>query len=277
RLDLQTLFNSIVFATDAQGIRTAVFPNVPNELNIDFRDRDYIAKALDEKQASIGRPVIGRTTKQPSLVMGAPVVDFRGNVIGALAASTTLAESSYLDQVAASQYGKTGGYLLISRAHRLVIAATDKNLVLEPLRPTGEIPVMDQYVNGYVGSAIYTRPSGDEVLSSAAAIPVADWILVAILPTQEAFAPIRQMQQFMRLATIFLTLLAGGAAWWMLRRQLLPLLTVVKSLSAQAKGEQLPKPLAYEREDEIGELIDGFNHVLKTLGEREAALIDSEF
>ena len=96
--------------------------------------------------------------------------------------------------------------------------------------------------------------------------------MVAILPTDEAFAPIHAMQQRMLVTTLLLTLLAAGLTWWMLRRQLSPLLTAAKTLSKQSATDQPVQPLPIVRHDEIGELIGGFNGLLETLGQREEAL-----
>jgi len=46
-----------------------------------------------------------------------------------------------------------------------------------------------------------------------------------VLPVKEAFAPIQAMQQRMFIATLLLTLLAGGLTWWILQHQLEPVLS----------------------------------------------------
>jgi hypothetical protein len=66
------------------------------------------------------------------------------------------------------------------------------------------------------------NPPGVEALVSDKRVAVAGWIMAATLPTDEAFAPIRAMQQHMLLATLMLTLLVAGLTWWMLRRELSP-------------------------------------------------------
>jgi diguanylate cyclase (GGDEF)-like protein len=77
--------------------------------------------------------------------------------------------------------------------------------------------------------------------------------------------------------TIFLlSLLAGGLTWWMLRHQLSPMLDAVRTLAAWSDTHQPPQPLPMTRQDEIGELIGGFNRLLSTLAQRENALIESE-
>ena len=69
------------------------------------------------------------------------------------------------------------------------------------------------------------------MIRSVPTIPLADWYVEAILPTSEAFAPIYAMQQRMLIATVFLTLLAGGLTWWILRREWLPMLDTADACS----------------------------------------------
>jgi len=92
-----------------------------------------------------------------------------------------------------------------------------------------------------------------------------DWYVAATLPTAEAFAPIRDVQQRMLLATILFTLIAGGLTWWMLRQQLAPLGASAAALSAPTKQGLVPEPLPVAAQDEIGILISSFNSLLDAL------------
>jgi diguanylate cyclase (GGDEF)-like protein len=73
----------------------------------------------------------------------------------------------------------------------------------------------------------------------------------------------------MKLTPAFVTLLAAALTWWMLRRELAPMLDTVKSLALMAQSDQHPPPLLMKRQDEIGQLIGGFNHLLAELGKRD--------
>ena len=132
--------------------------------------------------------------------------------------------------------------------------------------------MLDRYIQGYEGYGITVDSRGVEMLNAAKGIPVAGWFIATVLPTAEAFAPIRTMQQRMLLATTFLTLLAGGLTWWMLRRQLAPMLAAAKTLATLSGANQPPQPLPITSKDEIGELVGGFNRLLETLRQREEAL-----
>jgi len=273
---LHALFNGGVYVTGADGTAIADFPLPASRVGVNYIDRDYISTPLKTGATVVGRPVIGKRAGVPVFVMTAPIRDAQGAVIGVLAGVTGLDAPNFLDEITEGRYGETGGYLLVDAQHRLVITASDKSRVMELLPAPGVNLATDRFIGGFESSTVAVNPQGVEVLASAKGIPVAGWYLVASLPTAEAFSPIREMQQRMLWATLLLTLLAGALTWWVVRRQLSPLLSTARTLAALSDSGLAPPPLPINCDDEIGQLIGGFNRLLETLGSREAALRDSE-
>ena len=277
---LQNLFNGGTFVTRADGTAIASLPLSAERLGVNYMDRDFIVATLKDGRSAIGQPVMGKKLLAPIFVMSVPLVDAQGKVIGALAGVTNLGTSNFLDKIAAGHYGTTGGYLLIAPQHKLFVTATDKSRIMQALPAAGLNPMHDKYMQGYEGYGIATSSRGVEEVSAAKNIPAAGWFLAAVLPTDEAFAPIHALQRHMLTAMIFLTLLAGGLIWWatsrILRRQLSPMLVAAQVLNTRADTAQSSQPLPVTSQDEIGELIGGFNRLLATLGQREDALRESE-
>lgn len=273
---LQQIFNAGVFVTGTDGIAIASTPVSLGRVGTNYMDRDYIVAALKEGKAMTGKPIIGRKLGVPVFVMAVPVRDIHNKIIGALAGVVDLSKPNFLNKITEGRYGKTGGYVLLSPQHRLIVTASDKTRTMQPLPAPGVNPALDRFLQGYEGSAVYTNPLGVHVLGSAKQIPASDWLLGLTLPSTEAFSPIDDMQQRMFFATIFFTLVAGILTWWILRRQFLPMLEAVKTMTASSANRQPPQPLPISRHDEIGTLIEGFNLLLKTLTQREAALGNSE-
>ncbi|MBK7049774.1 MAG: EAL domain-containing protein [Rhodoferax sp.] len=145
---------------------------------------------------------------------------------------------------------------------------------MKELPKAGVNPLLDRRVAGFEGTAIHLNPQGVEVLGSAKKIPAGQWMLGVTLPTQEAFAPIAAMQKRMLLAAALLTLLAGTLTWWiswqMIRRQLAPIVDATRSLTTMTDTQQRVQPLPVTSQDEVGELVVGFNRLLESLGQREA-------
>ena len=274
------LFNGGSFAVRLDGIATASLPLSAERFGVSYMDRDFVVAALKEGKSTIGRPVMGKKLLAPIFVMAVPLRDTQGKVIGALAGVNDLSKPNFLDSVTANTYGKTGGYLIIAPQYRLVVTASDKSRVMEVLPAPGFNPVIDRFIDGYEGSAVLVNTLGVEILASAKHVPAAGWYVVAVLPTAEAFAPIHAMEQRMLLATLLLTLVVGGLTWWMtwrmLRRQLSPLLATTKTLATLSATALPPLPLPVTSQDEIGELIGGFNRLLESVALRQESLRESE-
>ena len=272
-----TMFNGGIFVLLPDGAAIADFPLSTGRCGINFMDRKYAIGALKEGKTTIGSAVMGKALKSTIFSIATPIHDTNGKVIGALSGTVDLAKPNFLSRVTDNSYGKTGGYVLVEPKSRTIVFATDKNRIMEVLPAPGINPPIDRYIQGYEGSGITVRPSdGAEILSSAKGIPVSGWYVAALIPTAEAFAPIHAMQKHLLLATIFLTLLVGWLTWWMLKQQLEPVFTTIKTLAILANTKQPPQPLPIIRQDEIGDLIGGFNHLLEILGQREEELLASE-
>ena len=273
---LQLLFNGGALVAGVDGTVIADVPRSAQRIGVNYLERDAIAAALKDGKVSIGRPSIGKQLKASIFPITVPVRDAQGKVIGALTGVTNLDKPNFLDQIAQSQYGQTGGYVLISAEHRQVVSATDKSRIMELLPDVGVNQWVDQFAQGYEGSAIAINPMGVEVLVSGKGVPAANWYVLATLPTTEAFGPIRDMQQRMLWATVLLTLLAGGLTWWILRGQLAPLLATARAMDTLSNFSQIPPPLPVLTQDEVGQLSSGFNRLIGTWTQRESALRESE-
>jgi PAS domain S-box-containing protein len=276
RLIIRSNFNAGAFITGADATAIASVPLSAKRVGVSYRERDLVVAALIEGKPAISSVAIGKQLQAPVFGMATPIRDAQGMPIAAVVGVTDLSRPNFLDKIAGNRYGKTGGYVLVARQQRLIVTATDKGRVMEVLPAPGINPAIDRFVEGYEGAATLVNPLGVEVLVSAKGIPVAGWYVAALLPTTEAFAPIRGMQQRMLAAAIMLTLFAGILTWWMLRHQLSPIVDAADALAKQGSGDQQPQPLPVTSTDEIGELIGGFNRLLETLAQREAALRQSD-
>ena len=239
---------------------------------VDLTQQSAIASALHDGRSSIGSPQLDTALNKPVFSMAVPIRDETGGVVAALAGFVDLSRPNFLDQITEHRYGDTGYYLLQDPANRRTITATGRKHLLEAFPEKGHSPLLDRFAEGFDESGVFIAASGEATLASARRIPSANWYIVAAMPSREAFAVIHNMQRYMLLGTTLLTVIAGGLTWWILRRELSPMLAAVKTLAALSDTEQPPPPLPVASHDEIGELIDGFNHLLETLRRHEVEL-----
>jgi hypothetical protein len=256
RLILQILFNSGVYVTRLDGTVMAEVP-LTGRVGLDYLHKDHIAAVLQEGKASIGRPAVSRRLRIPIFAMSVPIRDAQGKVVGVLSGTTDMSKSNFLDSVHRGSYGKSGGYLIVAPQHRLFVttSANYEGKVMKPLPAPGINPVLDRRILGFDGPAVNVSSQGNEVLTSSARIPSSGWFVIAALPTEEAFAPIRTMERYILLIAIVLTLLAGTLIWGMLQRLLSPLQTSFRALKDFADRGEIAHSLPIAQYDEVGVLI----------------------
>ncbi|MBL8428666.1 MAG: PAS domain-containing protein [Dechloromonas sp.] len=276
RVVLPSLFNGGAIIYRADG--TAIADSLPEtgRIGVNYMDIETIAAALKEGKSNISTPVMGKKLGMPVFGMTAPIRDTHGKVIGAVAGVTNLGLPNYLDKIQNSVFGKTGSYLLIAPEARLIVTASDKARIMETLPAPGVNSMIDRFLQGHEVTETFVNSRGVEMLRSSRKIPVTGWYVSALLPTAEAFAPIHAMQQRVLIATMLLTLLAGGLIWWLLRREFAPMQATVNALVSQSESGWPRQPLPILRQDEIGQLIGSFNQLLETLRQGENLLRQRE-
>ena len=273
---LQKLFNAGTLIVGADGTTLASVPVSVGRIGVNYMDRDHIAAALKEGKPAIGRPVIGRQFQAPIFGMAVPIRNAQGKVIGALAGVIDLSKPNFLDKITQNNYGRTGGFLVIAPKYREIVTATDKKRIMEVLPGAGVNRYVDRNIAGGEGYSVLVDALGQEQLASVKQIPEVGWYVLLGTPAPEAFAPIHNMQQRVLLVTLFLTLLAAGLTWRMLRRALSPLIATAGAMVALSNANRIPKPLPVTSQDEIGQLTGGFNRLIETWTQREDALKKSE-
>lgn len=267
-----SLFNGGVIAYRLDGTAVAEAPQATGRVGLNYMEIDTIAAALREGRSTVGAPVMGKVLGKPVFGMTVPIRDASGRVLGALAGVTNLGAPNFLDPIFDRGYGSTGGYLLVAAKQRLIVTATEKRRAMEILPPPGVNPGVDDNIKGFEGHRVLVNPLGVQLLGSVKQIPVAGWYLVTALPVAEAFAPLHAMQRHLVVSAAVLSVLFSVIVWLILRHQMAPMLSAMKTMSAASGLDQPPAFLPTARPDEIGELISGFNRLLAMVAERDTAV-----
>ena len=273
---LQGFFNGGVTLLGADGTARAGEPRLTRPGISHGQDAGSIAVALQQGQSTVGRPFTRSAPGATLFAMTVPVRAADGQIIGALQGATRLDQANFVSKIINNRYGESGGYLLVAPLHRLIVTATDQRLAMTELSGSAVDPLIHRFMAGYQGSGVLVNPAGARVLATARGIAAAGWYIAAELPLQEADAPVRAMQRRMLMVTLFYALLAGGLTWLLFRLTVLPMLTTVKTLSLLADSGQTLQPLPVDRQDEIGQLVSSFNHLIAKLANREARLAESD-
>ncbi len=266
----ESLFNWGVIVLDRHGVAVASIPAHLERSGVDFSAYPGVRAILNGQSQVISEPLFSEHSQQPVIGMLAPVLDQDKHIVGVVAGVINLARPNFLDEVSRSRYGLTGDFIITSPQSRSYVASSDKSRVMKKGPPPGLNPVYDKYIDGYEGSGIARSSRGIVELSSSKRIPSTGWLMQAVLPASEAFAPIDKLQRHLFLISGVLTLLAGMLSWWWLRRQFAPLVENSELLKKMRLGHIPRQPLPVRTHDEIGQLTAAFNDLQEVIIAEEA-------
>ncbi|MFC7517909.1 diguanylate cyclase domain-containing protein [Herbaspirillum sp. GCM10030257] len=272
RQQINPLFNGglVVVRPDGRGLY-AEYPRVTGRSQLDYATSDWFMSALRSSKPVIGRPTRGRASGDPIIIFAAPVRDTGGSVVAVLAGVALLNTPGFLDLMQESQLGATGGFLLISPADQLFIASSDPAMILAPTPPPGVNHLHDRAMAGYRGTGVTINAKGREELSAIVTVPSTGWFMVAHIPTKEAFRPVEELRKFMfKTSAIFLVLIMT-VLLIALPRILRPLTDAARAIRDMADGKVRLTPLPVVRDDEVGQLLQGFNFLVHRLRAEESA------
>jgi len=259
---LRSLFGSGVWVIDARG--TSVTAHPPEIFNpaLRFDKIEYFQYVMTTGKPVVGKPRIGRVSGKPSVGFAAPIVAKDGTIIGILTGYSLLSDPTLFGSLEKADVGKTGWIAVSAPAHQLIVSSSDPKRILDRVAPPGVNKMFDKFTAGYEGSGVAINSRGIETLTSAKKIPTAGWFAQVVLPTDEAFAPIRNLSMRIYLIAVGLSLLVAVLTWLVIRRLLQPLAATSRQIDDMAfRGGPLTL-IDVTRTDEIGVLQQGFNRLV---------------
>ncbi|MBK1679516.1 hypothetical protein CKO20_03860 [Rhodocyclus tenuis] len=276
RIALRTMFNWGLFVVGRDATAIASVPAELGRTGGDYSSFADVRAVLDSGQPRITDPLTGKRTGQPVISIVVPIDDRQGKVIGALIGVTHLGLPNFFDDLTAHRYGKGGGYLVIAPKSAVFVAATDRSRVMQAIPPPGNNANHDRFMAGAEGSGVAINSQGVEELASARRLFAVNWLVVAVLPTAEAFVPVHEMQQRLFVIATLLTIVGALIAWLVLHYELAPLAAISRRLRAMSRGEVPRQALPIARNDEIGDVAASVNALIASIESVEGALRESE-
>jgi diguanylate cyclase len=272
RQRLNPLFNSGLLVIRQDGRLLVQSPAVAGRDALNYSESDWFQAALRADAPVLSKPLRGRANGAPIIIMAAPVRDAAKRVVAVLAGVAVLNAPGFLDRLQEIQLGAQGGFLLISPADKLFVGASDPTMVLKPTPPPGVNLLHDRAMAGYRGTGITINARGVEELSAMVTVPSTGWFVVARTPTAEVFRPIAALRAFTLKYSLLIVLAVTALLMLLLPRLLSPLTNAARSMRDMADGKRELAPLPVKQQDEVGDLLLGFNYLVARLQENEAAL-----
>ena len=273
RIGLQLLFDNILVFSPA-GATLLDFRSSGLE-GSSVGDREFFRRVMADRKPNISRPFLGRNSRRPYVVLTAPILGRRGEIVAVLAGSLDLLRPNFLGMLRTASVGRTGSFALFGR-DRTIIISRDAETTMEPGPPPGRSAYFDHAIAGEEGWREGVDSRGLHALFSYSPLETVPWVLVAALPVDEAFAPIAATQRDIARITILLIVLIAPLVWLGTQYLLAPLLGLHDAIRRARSEPGAAAEVPIRSRDEIGELAADFNNLIRERTRAEASLRDSE-
>ncbi len=260
-------YGIVIIPAGGKGV-IAEYPVLPGRKELSFVQSEWFQRAKLANQAIFSKPFKNRITQEPSIVFAAPVKDDKKEVVAVVAGILALNQPKLFKYLYDALENVNANILVISPKDKLFISSSTPGMVLKPTPETGKNLLHDKAMKGYRGVGITVNAFGVEELAAITSIESTGWFVVVRKSTEEAFKPLNQLAKSLvvyNVSLIILLILIITVALVIMHSPLKKVTVLVRKM---ARGdiplEQIP--VAYK--DEVGELVEGFNSLVKTVEDR---------
>jgi methyl-accepting chemotaxis protein len=228
-------------------------------------DRQYFTDVLQSGKSVISDVVVSRNSGKPVIVIACPIKDDAGNFAGLVAQVITLDAVEKLR--AQIKIGETGFASVITNYNgkSVTIAHQDKTFVAEQ-KDMSDVSIVKATMSSAQKQLMrFKSASGTDMIGATDIVPSTNWIVTAMVPEQEVYAPVISSQHKF-LGIIGVTILTVIILTWYFARRIASRLTKLVQLVAQvASGDLRVIDKNNESADEIGQLGKEINSMAKNL------------
>ena len=270
---LLTLFDDL-YIFDAKGTLLVDWPIKPGRRTLDMSGRDYIRGVQETLRPVISQPILGKASKQPIVVLAAPVLDADGKLVAILGGVLNLYKPNLIGNLSSSKIGQNGYYYLVSTDWKVVSHPDKKRIMQEAPGPTDN-PSLARARDGFEGTLEGTNSYGVKGLFTFKRLEANGWILASVVPSDEAFAPISDIQKKMSLITLLLLLVVLPFLWFFSHRLVTPLSQLAGQMRSRATDLQAGKSTTavdVVGSQEIRTVAHAFNDFVSARNQAEEAL-----
>ena len=272
---LLTVYDDL-YIFDAKGVLLVDWPIKPGRRTLDMSSRDYIQGVIKNHGPVISKPILGRATQQPIVVVAAPIFDKDEKLVGILGGVLNLYKPNLLGSIANRKNGQNGYYYLVTQ-DRVRIAHPDPSLILKKVPENSPNIPFENAMTGFEGTQEGTTTRGLQGLFTFKRLKTTDWIIASVIPSAEAFAPISDLYTKMTTITLALMLTLIPLMWGFVSKLISPLGQLAQAMhdtAGRMREGGKTAPIAELGGPEIQTVAHAFNEFVEARirVERELAL-----
>ena len=245
----------LVFTLNPEGLNVARSDDKPL---LDYSDRQYYKDVLSGKELA-WQTLIGKTSKEPALVLAVPI-KYGDRFFGVMAAAMTIEDIS--KQVAKWRKGKTGFAFLVDEKGK-VVSHQDKNYVQEQ-KQLGDHPLIALFNRDKKDATLeFINDNGKPSIGRVKGINYG-WALAIQQEKSEVLAGLRQSQQFAIILLAATVVLVTLVAWLSARAVVTPIKKLTDVAERMSLGD-LNAEIDIRSKDEVGLLAQAIGRMQVSL------------
>nr|WP_315230041.1 response regulator [uncultured Limnohabitans sp.] len=271
---LLTVFDDL-YVFDAKGVLQVDWPMKPGRRTLDMSSRDYIKGVIETREAVISSPILGKATKQPIVVVAAPIFDQNNQLVGIMGGVLNLFKANLLGAIANQKNGQNGYFYLVTK-DRVRISHPDPSLILKVIPPASANRPLENALAGFEGTQEGVTARGLKGLFTFKQLETTGWIMASVIPSAEAFAPITDLYQKMALVTVLLMMTLAPLMWGFISRLIWPLGQLANAMldtATRMKAGQVVAPIPEVGGKEIKTVVLAFNEFVDARIHAESELL----
>lgn len=271
---LLTVFDDL-YIFDANGVLQVDWPMKPGRRTLDMSSRDYIKGVIETREAVISSPILGKATKQPIVVVAAPIFDQNNQLVGIMGGVLNLFKANLLGAIANQKNGQNGYFYLVTK-DRVRISHPDPSLILKVIPPASANRPLENALAGFEGTQEGVTARGLKGLFTFKQLETTGWIMASVIPSAEAFAPITDLYQKMALVTVLLMMTLAPLMWGFISRLIWPLGQLANAMldtATRMKAGQVVAPIPEVGGKEIKTVVLAFNEFVDARIHAESELL----
>jgi diguanylate cyclase (GGDEF)-like protein len=216
-----------------------------------------------------GQPYWDSTDAHAEMVVAVPIraAGRGGRVLGAVGSRVNL--RTVADTLRRFTPGDSGQIYLMQRDGRLIVSSRGTSEALMQQKYSTQAA---DWLLAREGRAVqFASFTGDAVVGSIRAVPALNWVVVAEIPSTEAFRQVARLRNITLGIVTLLLAVVGALAYFLSLLIVRPLNRLTQAAGAVAKGD-LDVGLPVTMGGEVGYLTQVFNNMVARLRESRAAL-----
>ena len=268
------VFDNVLVFFDRHGVVLMTEPYSPDVIGKDFSYREYFKITAQSKHRYISRPFpTAQEHNHPIIMFTEPILDKQGQLLGVLGGTVDLYHDNFLGRLVDYPIGEKGYFILLDNTDNIIMHPDPEKILNSWKTIIPQDLAFDLWTQsrGHLNDIVI---EGQEMIGTFRHISIGDWTLLALLPTEEVFAPIQQLRIFAIVAMIALSVLGALFIRRITYRFTEPLIDLSAHIRKYVEDKETFEYLPEKEFDELGELAGSIRDLLKDFVTRRRVLQD---